>query len=105
MEVKDEKNPNGDIEIVFTGLRPGEKLYEELLIGDNVSETDHKQILRAEEISISSVELEEHLKSLKKAEENGDVLMLIDILKKVVSGFSPEESVIDIVHQQNLLKN
>ena len=105
MEVKDEKNPNGDIEIVFTGLRPGEKLYEELLIGDNVSETDHKQILRAEEISISSVELEEHLKSLKKAEENGDVLMLIDILKKVVSGFSPEESVIDIVHQQNLSKN
>ena len=61
MEVKDEKNPNGDIEIVFTGLRPGEKLYEELLIGDNVSETDHKQILRAEEISISSVELEKHL--------------------------------------------
>ena len=105
MEVKDRKNPNGDIEIVFTGLRPGEKLYEELLIGDNVSETDHKQILRAEEISISSVELEEHLKSLKKAEENGDVLMLIDILKKVVSGFSPEESVIDIVHQQNLSKN
>ena len=105
MEVKDEKNPNGDIEIVFTGLRPGEKLYEELLIGDNVSETDHKQILRAEEISISSVELEVHLKSLKKAEENGDVLMLIDILKKVVSGFSPEESVIDIVHQQNLSKN
>ena len=89
MEVKDEKNPNGDIEIVFTGLRPGEKLYEELLIGDNVSETDHKQILRAEEISISSVELEEHLKSLKKAEENGDVLMLIDILIKVVAGFSP----------------
>ena len=105
MEVKDEKNPNGDIEIVFTGLRPGEKLYEELLIGDNVSETDHKQILRAEEISISSVELEKHLESLKKADENGDVLMLIDILKKVVSGFSPEESVIDIVHQQNLSKN
>ena len=102
---RNENNPNGDIEIVFTGLRPGEKLYEELLIGDNVSETDHKQILRAEEISISSVELEVHLKSLKKAEENGDVLMLIDILKKVVSGFSPEESVIDIVHQQNLSKN
>ena len=105
MEVKDEKNPNGDIEIVFTGLRPGEKLYEELLIGDNVSETDHKQILRAEEISISSVELEKHLESLKKADADGDVLMLIDILKKVVSGFSPEESVIDIVHQQNLSKN
>ncbi len=105
MEVKDEKNPNGDIEIVFTGLRPGEKLYEELLIGDNVSETDHKQILRAEEISMSSKELDRHLDSLKKAEENADVSLLIDILKKVVSGFSPEENVIDIVHQQNLTKN
>ena len=105
MQVKDEKNPNGDIEIVFTGLRPGEKLYEELLIGDNVSETDHKQILRAEEISISSEELEEHLESLKKAEENADVLMLIDILKKVVSGFSPEENIIDIVHKQNISEN
>ena len=105
MEVKDEKNPNGDIEIVFTGLRPGEKLYEELLIGDNVSETDHKQILRAEEISMSSKELDRHLDSLKKAEENADVSLLIDILKKVVSGFSPEENVIDIVHQQSLTKN
>jgi FlaA1/EpsC-like NDP-sugar epimerase len=43
MEVKDEDNPEGDIEIIFTGLRPGEKLYEELLIGDNVSTTEHKQ--------------------------------------------------------------
>ena len=49
MEVKDENNPDGDIEIIFTGLRPGEKLYEELLIGDTVSTTEHKQILRAEE--------------------------------------------------------
>ncbi len=43
----DENNPEGDIEIIFTGLRPGEKLYEELLIGDNVSTTEHKRILRA----------------------------------------------------------
>src|SRR5690606_31966781 len=49
LEVKDEKHPNGDIEILYTGLRPGEKLYEELLIGDNVSGTDHPRIMRAEE--------------------------------------------------------
>ena len=49
MELKDKDNPEGDIEIIFTGLRPGEKLYEELLIGDNVSTTEHKRILRAEE--------------------------------------------------------
>ena len=55
-EVKDENNPKGDIDIIFTGLRPGEKLYEELLIGDNISETDHKQILRAEEEFISKAQ-------------------------------------------------
>ena len=49
MELKNEDNPDGDIEIIFTGLRPGEKLYEELLIGDNVSTTEHIRILRAEE--------------------------------------------------------
>lgn len=49
LEVKDEKHPQGDIEILYTGLRPGEKLYEELLIGDNVSGTDHPRIMRAEE--------------------------------------------------------
>ena len=57
MELKDKENPVGDIEIVFTGLRPGEKLYEELLIGDNVSTTEHKQILRAEEDFLSLGEL------------------------------------------------
>ena len=49
LEVKDDKHPNGDIEILYTGLRPGEKLYEELLIGDNVSGTGHPRIMRAEE--------------------------------------------------------
>ncbi len=50
LEVKDELNPNGDVEIQFTGLRPGEKLYEELLIGDNVGQTRHERIMTADEI-------------------------------------------------------
>ena len=100
MEVKDDLNPQGDIEIIFTGLRPGEKLYEELLIGDNVSKTEHKQIFRAEEDYLPSNVLEEYLKSLEDAEQKGDLESLRDILKKVVSGFTPEQRISDIVHSQ-----
>jgi len=100
MELRDENNPEGDIEIIFTGLRPGEKLYEELLIGDNVSTTEHKQILRAEEDYIAPEELEICLDSLKEAEKKGDVLALRDILKDTVSGYTPEKQIVDVVYQQ-----
>jgi FlaA1/EpsC-like NDP-sugar epimerase len=100
MEIKDEKNPDGDIEIIFTGLRPGEKLYEELLIGDNVSTTEHKQILRAEEEFLEPQELNRHLTSISKAEKNGDVVALRNILKDIVSGFSPEKEIVDVVYLQ-----
>ncbi len=104
MELKDELNPEGDIEIVFTGLRPGEKLYEELLIGDNVSTTEHKQILRAEEDFLSAKALEGYLESLYEAEIKGDVKALRDIFKKVISGFTPEEEIVDVVYLQKNLK-
>ena len=100
MEVKDNINPEGDIEIIFTGLRPGEKLYEELLIGDKVSKTDHKQILRAEEDCLSANDIEFYLQSLKEAERSGDVESLRDILKKVVSGYTPEKDISDVVYLQ-----
>ena len=57
LKVKDKLNPNGDIEIRYTGLRPGEKLYEELLIGDNVSETSNPMIMRAKEEMLAWDEL------------------------------------------------
>ncbi len=100
MEVMDDENPEGDIEIIFTGLKPGEKLYEELLIGDNVSTTEHRQILRAEEDFIESSELEHYLNLIKEAENKGDVQALKDILRQAVSGYKPSEEIVDIVYQQ-----
>ena len=100
MEVKDLENPDGDIEIVITGLKPGEKLYEELLIGENVSTTEHKQILRAEEDFLAADELEIYLEAIEEASNRGDVRSLLDILQKVVSGFKPEEEIVDVVYRQ-----
>ena len=67
LEIKDDKNPNGDIKVEFNGLRPGEKLYEELLIGDNVSGTSHQLIMRAQEEALN---WEETLKYLTKLHDN-----------------------------------
>ena len=100
MELKDKDNPEGDIEIIFTGLRPGEKLYEELLIGDKVSTTEHKRILRAEEDFLTSDELEQYLSLLKKAEKEGDVVALKEILTEVISGFTPENEIVDVLSLQ-----
>ena len=81
-------------------MRPGEKLYEELLIGDNVSSTEHKQILRAEEDFLEANTLEKYFNSLKEAEKEGDVNALREILKDAVSGFTPSDEIVDIVYQQ-----
>ena len=101
MEVKDDDKPDGDIEIIFTGLRPGEKLYEELLIGDNVSSTEHPQIMRAQEVSLSSDELDQYLRKLDEAEKIGDVSALREVLKQAVSGFTPAKEIADIVYRQH----
>ena len=101
-EVKDANHPNGDIEIIFTGLRPGEKLYEELLIGDKVSKTDHQQILRAEEEFISKEEIERFIDELKEAEKNNDVFTLKEIFKKVIHGYESEQDEVDVISLQIL---
>jgi len=100
MEIRDENNPEGDIEIIFTGLRPGEKLYEELLIEGDVSDTSHSQILKAEEDYIIWEEMEEFIKELKKVEEKADHKALINIFMKTVSGYKPNEEIQDVLYEK-----
>jgi UDP-N-acetylglucosamine 4,6-dehydratase len=95
LQVKDKKHPNGDIEIVFTGLRPGEKLYEELLIGGSVLKTEHKLILRSQEEMIPWEILEIIVNKLKDSIEIKDYNKVIDCLIQAVPGFKPMNSIDD----------
>ena len=81
---------HGDIEIQYTGLRPGEKLYEELLIGDNVSLTKHQKIMRAEEHIIPWVTLEPILDQLQDAIKHADHQRVRNLLLKHIDGFAPQ---------------
>ena len=96
-EVKSQQQPHGDIEITFTGLRPGEKLYEELLIGDNVSQTEHEKIMRAQESVIEWESLNNLLASLEQAINQSDFEAARIILKQAVTGFVPQCAVMDEV--------
>lgn len=100
LQIKDEAHPDGDIEIQFTGLRAGEKLYEELLIGDNVSKTTHPRIMRAEESMIVWTELEKILNALTHATREDDFEQLRVILQQAVSGFVPPREIGDLLWKQ-----
>lgn len=96
-EVKTQERPHGDIEITYTGLRPGEKLYEELLIGDNVSHTEHEKIMRAQEAVIAWKKLSGLLADLEQAITQSDFEAARTILKQAVTGFAPQCKIIDEV--------
>jgi FlaA1/EpsC-like NDP-sugar epimerase len=89
-QVKDEANPQGDMEIVITGMRPGEKLYEELLIAAQSEKTAHPRILKAVEDHLEWGELAEKLRQLQEALLREDKGAILDILLELVSGFTPE---------------
>ncbi|VVE34925.1 polysaccharide biosynthesis protein [Pandoraea cepalis] len=93
--VREDGNPDGDIEIRFSGLRPGEKLYEELLIGDDVSGTRHPKIMMANEMFISRPDLEKELAQLEAACARIDHERVISLLRRCVSGFRPEAEIRD----------
>jgi FlaA1/EpsC-like NDP-sugar epimerase len=98
LSVRDEARPDGDIEIAVTGLRPGEKLYEELLIGDNPKPTQHARIMKAHEPFLPWVQLEQQLNALSIAMSVNDVPVIRAMLQQLVSGYQPSGEVVDWVH-------
>jgi len=107
LTVRDQETPEGDIEIQFTGLRPGEKLYEELLIGNNVTGTEHPMIMRATEHSLPWVDMQELLQELLIVMGDCDVQTARDILLRGVREYRPSGELVDDVwcrreHEQRL---
>lgn len=90
LTVRSNQHPSGDIDITFTGLRPGEKLYEELLIGDNPLPTGHPRILRAQEERFEWHVLQARLGELEAAVQSGERQRMRALLKALVPGYQPE---------------
>lgn len=100
-DVKDDDNPEGDVEIRFTGLRPGEKLYEELLIGDNVTGTPHPMIMRAQEECLPPERVHELLTMLEAACHSFDCQLARRALREAVSGYVCKNEIEDILWRVN----
>lgn len=98
--VRDEMTPEGDIELQITGLRPGEKLYEELLIGNNAMPTVHPRVMKANEDCPQWEELWRQFGVLGAALESSDVPALKLVLKQMLAGYQPHMEVVDWVHME-----
>ena len=104
LSIRSDKNLQGDISIEFTGLRPGEKLYEELLIGDNVVTTPHPMIMSANEDYLPWEVLKGRLTELLSAVEQDDYTRVRQLLRETVSGYSPDGEIVDWIYQQRRLE-
>ena len=100
LSLRSEVNPHGDIAVEFTGLRPGEKLYEELLIGDDVTATEHPMIMRANEACLPWAEFKAALELLMAAVEQDDYVRVRQLLRETVSGYAPEGEIVDWIHSR-----
>ena len=98
LSVRDDDNPEGDIEIAITGLRPGEKLFEELLIGENPVPTQHPRIMKAQEPFLPWAQLQQSLGALQVAKGVNDVALIRGLLQQLVSGYRPTGEVVDWVY-------
>jgi FlaA1/EpsC-like NDP-sugar epimerase len=98
LSIKDDQNPEGDIEIKITGLRPGEKLFEELLIGDNPKATPHTRIMKSHEEFIQWDELKDKLSALEIAINVNDASLIRIMIERIVSGYIPNNKIVDWVH-------
>ena len=97
LTVRDQSNPDGDIEITITGLRHGEKLYEELLIGDNPEPTSHPRIMKAREEFFALPILEEKINELQNALNENDIENIIALMKHLVIGYTPNSEIVDLI--------
>ncbi|MEA9601189.1 nucleoside-diphosphate sugar epimerase/dehydratase [Polynucleobacter sp. MG-28-Ekke-A2] len=95
LQLKSTDKPYGDIEIIFTGLRPGEKLYEELLIGDNPKSSSHPRIFKAHDDFLPWQDLEEQLGLLHNLLDQGDIVAIRQLLHTLVSGYIPDQKIVD----------
>jgi FlaA1/EpsC-like NDP-sugar epimerase len=100
LTLRDDQNPDGDIGIEITGLRPGEKLYEELLIGDNPKQTSHPRIMKANEDFIAWSDLEAKLGSLEVALNVNDVSLIRAMMQQLVAGYTPSDAIVDWVYME-----
>ena len=91
LSVRDESNPEGDIEIVFSGLRPGEKLFEELLIGDASVRTEHEMIMQAHEETLSDSDVVTAMEAFRAALDRGQSEPLKALLRSYVNGYQPRQ--------------
>lgn len=102
LTTKDDNNPNGDIEIKITGLRPGEKLYEELLIGDNPQTTEHPKIQKIDDPFIPFEQLENNLIKLKDLLDKYEISEVKKLLHKLVKSYNPNSKIVDHIYiEQN----
>jgi len=105
LTVKNETNPDGEIEIVFTGLRPGEKLYEELLIDNKVISTKHHKIMLTQDKGVEWEQLQEYVNQLNQAVKTEDLNYIREIFMKTVSGFNAKGEIVDFLYLENKKKS
>jgi FlaA1/EpsC-like NDP-sugar epimerase len=98
LTVKDENNKEGDIEIKIIGLRPGEKLYEELLLGDNPQKTQHSKIQKAQDSFIPFNQLDVDLNNLRTLLDNNKVFDVKELLTKILKTYQSNSAIVDHVY-------
>lgn len=104
LSVRDEQNPDGDIPIEVTGLRPGEKLFEELLIGDDPLQTSHPRIMRAQDDFIAWDDLQKRLEGLEKSLQENDIEGIRAVMQNLVAGYTPIDGVVDWIYLEKNTK-
>ena len=103
LTLKDDKNPNGDIEIKIIGLRSGEKLFEELLLGENPQKTNHPKILTANDTFVKFELLEIELKKLKNLLDSYSAAKVKNLLEKIIKLYKSNSKIVDHVYNEQML--